>query len=69
LPTKANASNRAARTVGAFEGGGYLSKGIYRPQASCWMGNANPKGNFCIVCEDAIQKTIDYYTLAPGRPK
>ena len=60
LPTKPTAESRSGRTVGAFEGGGYLSKGMYRPQASCWMGSMNPKEGFCAVCEDAIQRTIDY---------
>ena len=58
LPT----SNNVERIVGAFEGAGYLSKGMYRPQSSCWMGSANPKEGFCAVCEDAIQRTIDYYS-------
>ncbi len=55
-------SNNVERIVGAFEGAGYLSKGMYRPQASCLMGSANPKEGFCAVCEDAIQRTIDYYS-------
>ncbi len=63
LPTSVTPESRSARTVGAFEGGGYLAKGMYRPQASCWMGSMNPKEGFCAVCEDAIQRTIDYYSL------
>ncbi len=62
LPTRATPETRSAKTVGAFEGGGYLAKGMYRPQAGCWMGSANPREGFCIVCEDAIQRTIDYYS-------
>ncbi len=62
LPTKSRTEDKGERTVGAFEGGGYLSKGMYRAQASCLMGSANPKEVFCIVCEDAIQHTIDYYS-------
>ncbi len=54
--------NNGQRIVGAFEGAGYLSKGMYRPQSSCWMGSANPNEGFCAVCEDAIQRTIDYYS-------
>jgi len=65
LPTIATPESFTARTVGAFEGGGYLSKGMYRPQASCWMGSMNPKEGFCVVCKDAIQRTIDYYSLPP----
>jgi hypothetical protein len=63
MPTISTPASRTARTVGAFEGGGYLSKGMYRPQASCWMGSMNPKEGFCAVCEDAILRTIDYYSL------
>ncbi len=62
LPTQATAEARSAKTVGAFEGGGYLAKGMYRPQAGCWMGSANPREGFCLVCEDAIQRTIDFYS-------
>ena len=47
--------------VGAFEGAGYVSKGMYRPMIDCIMFS---KGNkpFCKVCENAIVKMIDSYT-------
>jgi len=61
LPTLPTRGKSEERIVGAFEGGGYLSKGMYRPQATCWMGSANAKVGFCAVCEDAIQRMIDYY--------
>jgi len=61
LPTLPSRSRSKERVIGAFEGGGYLSKGMYRPQANCWMGSANAKVGFCAVCEDAIQRMIDYY--------
>ena len=61
LPTVPSRGKSSEGIVGAFEGGGYLSKGMYRPQANCWMGSTNPKVGFCVVCEDAIQKMIDYY--------
>lgn len=61
LPTLPTRGKRGERIVGAFEGGGYLSKGMYRPESSCWMGSINPKEGFCVVCEDAIQKMIDTY--------
>lgn len=48
-------------TVGVYEGGGYKTKGVYRPAESCRMrDNYNPR--FCQVCERAIQRTIDFYT-------
>lgn len=46
--------------VGVFEGAGYASKGLYRPQMYCLM-ISNPKGEFCRVCQAAISRMIDYY--------
>ncbi|NHZ87303.1 MAG: peptidase M64 [Planctomycetia bacterium] len=46
--------------VGAFEGGGYLAKGIYRPEVDCIMFSRN-RGEFCKVCSEAIEKMIDWY--------
>jgi len=47
--------------VGAFEGGGYMQYGLYRPYADCIMFTRN-KQLFCPVCQDAISKVIDLYT-------
>ena len=47
--------------VGAFEGGGYVKKGIYRPMLNCTMRGLNAAG-FCLVCKKAIQDMIDFYT-------
>jgi len=47
--------------VGAFEGGGYVTKGIYRPQLDCTMKSISVN-NFCKVCKKAIQQMIDFYT-------
>jgi hypothetical protein len=58
-------TNDLAR-VGAFEGAGYLSKGMYRPQVNCWMGNAGRMNGFCAVCTASIKRMIDYYAEAPG---
>ena len=46
--------------VGAFEGGGYEAKGIYRPELDCIMFTRNPK-HFCSVCSEAIERVIDSY--------
>lgn len=43
---------------GVFEGGGYLSKGIYRPMDHCMMRDYAP---FCPACTRAIHRMIDYY--------
>ncbi len=59
IPTPAKKKFR--NTVGAFEGGGYEPKGMYRPMQDCLMNTFN--GNrFCPACREAIQKMIDFYT-------
>ena len=47
--------------TGMFEGGGYLSKGIYSPRMDCRM-NSNGSPDFCPACQDAIKKMIMFYT-------
>lgn len=47
--------------VGAFVGGGYVAKGIYRPMMDCIM-RSNSAQKFCVVCENAIQEMIDFYS-------
>lgn len=47
--------------VGAFEGGGYVEKGVYRPMQDCSMKSISVD-NFCPVCKEAIQEMIDFYT-------
>ena len=47
--------------VGLFEGGGYQSKGVWRPCEDCRMKtNENP--DFCPVCEKALRDIIHFYT-------
>lgn len=55
IPTPRESSY--ANTVGVFEGGGYEAKGIYSPVMSCWM-KERIAGEFCPVCQDAIQSVI-----------
>ena len=47
--------------VGAFEGGGYMEKGIYRPAEDCTMKSIKVD-NFCPVCKMSIQQMIDFYS-------
>jgi hypothetical protein len=47
--------------VGAFEGGGYVEKGIYRPKYDCTM-KTRSRNNFCPVCYNAISEMIKFYT-------
>jgi len=46
--------------VGAFEGAGYTSKGLYRPSLDCIMFSKGTKP-FCPVCRKALERVIDYY--------
>lgn len=51
----------ATQRVGVFEGGGYQSKGVYRPAQECRM-KVNEVSSFCPVCSRAIQRITDFYT-------
>jgi hypothetical protein len=59
IPTPRN--DKYADTVGVYEGGGYMSKGIYSPFIDCRMKSNNAK-SFCPVCAESIKKVIQYYT-------
>jgi hypothetical protein len=52
--------SRFVGMVGAFEGAGYSSKGLYRPMLDCIMFS---KGNkpFCKVCEQTSREMIESY--------
>jgi hypothetical protein len=54
-PLKAPYSDR----LGVFEGGGYTSKGVYRPSDHCMMRDFAP---FCPVCSKSIVRMIDFLT-------
>ena len=45
------------KKVGAFEGGGYVAKGIYSPMEDCRM-KSNETPYFCPVCQKAIRDVI-----------
>jgi hypothetical protein len=47
--------------VGAFEGAGYVSKGVYRPSIDCRMFSLSLVG-FDPVCRATVERMIDYYT-------
>jgi len=49
--------------VGAFEGAGYASKGLYRPMLNCLMLKfLEDELQYCIVCERAVARTIEFYS-------
>lgn len=54
---KASLNNK----IGVYEGGGYQSKGVFRPVQECRM-KINECENFCPVCSRAIVRMVDYYT-------
>ncbi len=49
-------------TIGAFEGGGYLEHGMYRPQRRCMMRDYAP---FCAVCSRTIEAVIEAHSDHP----
>jgi hypothetical protein len=53
--------NSLTQRVGVFEGGGYQSKGVYRPAQECRM-KINEVENFCPVCSRALVRITDFYT-------
>lgn len=57
VPTPLN--NETKDKIGVFEGGGYLSEGIYRPVDHCMMRDYAP---FCPACSRAILMMVDYLT-------
>ena len=59
VPTTYDPQN--PKKLGAYEGGGYVSKGVYRPRYDCLM-NTLSGDDFCPVCIRAIKKQIDFYT-------
>ena len=46
--------------IGAFEGGNYMSEGIYRSELNCIMFTRTI--DFCTVCSNSIEQVIDEYT-------
>jgi IgA peptidase M64/peptidase M64-like protein len=62
-----NAQNRITANpeligkVGAFEGAGYLSDGMYRPSLDCRMFSLSLR-DFDPVCMRAIEQQIDFYS-------
>ena len=55
------AANPARDVVGAFEGAGYMSQGLYRAQLDCIMFTKGMKP-FCAACRRGIIEVIQRYT-------
>ncbi|MBK9355857.1 MAG: peptidase M64 [Bacteroidales bacterium] len=53
-------SDKDKYPVGAYEGGGYLNRGIFRPSFDCTMKSLR-YNNFCPVCQQSIRKMMEFY--------
>ena len=47
--------------AGMVEGGGYLTKGVWRGFENCRM-RTNEEPEFCLVCQQALTRLIKFYT-------
>jgi len=56
-PVPTPRDGKYASKVGVFEGGGYITKGIYSPMENCRM-KSNETSAFCLVCQKAIRDVI-----------
>ncbi|MBR4995512.1 MAG: peptidase M64 [Alistipes sp.] len=61
IPTPPTEKRQKDYTVGVYEGGGYITKGMYRPAVVCRMRD-NEATQFCPVCQRAIGRIIEYNT-------
>ncbi len=59
VPTPSTSENK--KKLGVYEGGGYVTKGVYRPWINCLMNNLHSIDEFCPVCNKAIQEMIDFH--------
>ena len=50
-----------AGKAGLYQGGGYLSKGVWRGSENCRM-RTNEEPEFCAVCQQALEQLIKFYT-------
>jgi hypothetical protein len=57
IPTPPNRENK--EKLGVYAGGGYVSKGVYRPWINCMMNNLHTTDEFCPVCKKAILEAIN----------
>lgn len=59
-PIPTPATDASKYPLGVYEGGGYSSKGIYRPADRCRMRD-NGYPTFCPACQQWLSKLIDFY--------
>lgn len=61
IPIPTPRTDQYLNTTGVFEGGGYMSKGIFSPVQDCRM-KSNEADGFCPICQQAIIRVIKTYT-------
>ncbi len=61
IPIPTPSTSEYNDVVGAFEGAGYLLKGVYRPKQDCLM-RSFAGDEFCPVCKKAIEDMIRFYS-------
>ncbi|NOY49790.1 MAG: peptidase M64 [Chlorobi bacterium] len=61
IPTADPLKKKNMNKLGAYEGGGYVAKGVYRPRFDCMMKTFDGD-TFCPACVEAIQKMIEFYS-------
>lgn len=62
VPVPTLSKDASRYPVGLYEGGGYVTKGVYRPADECRMRN-NVAPEFCPVCQRALQRMIDFHVV------
>ena len=62
IPVPTPPEDKDKYPVGVYEGGGYVTKGVYRPAYNCRM-RTNEHPVFCPVCQRALERLINFYTL------
>lgn len=60
LPVPTPRNEKYENVVGVFEGGLYVSKGVYSPAMNCRM-KSNEADGFCAVCQTAIIRMLKMY--------
>ncbi len=60
-PVPTPAIDQHKKSLGAFEGAGYVKKRIYRPVFDCKM-RSNATKDFCPVCYNAVLKMLKFYS-------
>lgn len=60
VPVPTPRETKYSDVTGVYEGGGYMSEGIYSPAMECRM-KSNSAGKFCPVCIRAIRNMIDFH--------